>query len=154
MTHQTFSLTKTFHYTCWTITCVAKYFHKVFYQSTQIIYQLQLPIVTVILIEIENRHKVKTLTLPDCTTKKPYQKQKDLYSKVKNCSFKNLRHTSAKHKQYQAFPPDRRHKGNQSKVEEKRETLETYVIEAIKLTLNIGMGGYPSVLVGLVSVCH
>ena len=82
-----------------------------------------------ILIQIENRHKVNTLTLPGCTTKKSYQKQKDLFSKVKNCSFKNMRLTSAKHKQYQAFPPDRRHKGNQSNVEEKRETLETYVKE-------------------------
>ena len=45
-----------------------------------------------------------------------------------------MRLTSAKHKQYQAFPPDRRHRGNQSNVEEKRETLETYVIEATKLT--------------------
>ena len=35
-----------------------------------------------------------------------------------------MRLTSAKHKQYQTFPPDRRHKGNQSNVEEKRETLE------------------------------
>ena len=40
-----------------------------------------------------------------------------------------MRLTSAEYKQYQAFPPDRRHKGNQSDVEEKRETLETYVIE-------------------------
>ena len=78
MTHQKFSLTKTFHYTCWTITSVAKYFHNVFYQSTQIIYQLQLPLVRVILIQIENRHKVKTLTLPGCTTKKNSIKNKRL----------------------------------------------------------------------------
>ena len=41
-----------------------------------------------------------------------------------------MRLTSTKHKQYQAFPPDRRYGGNQSNGEEKRETLKTYVIEA------------------------
>ena len=84
-----------------------------------------------ILIQIENKYKVKTLSLLGCTLhyKKNPTNTKDLFSKVKNCSFKNMRLTSAEYKQYQAFPPDRRHKGNQSDVEEKRETLETYVIE-------------------------
>ena len=43
---------------------------------------------------------------------------------------------TAKHKQYQAFPPDKRHKENQIKVEEKRQILETYIVKETKLTGN------------------
>ena len=82
-----------------------------------------------ILIQIENKYKVKTLTWLHIALQQNPSKTKELFSKVKNCSFKNMRLTSAEYKQYQTFPPDRRHKGNQSDVEEKRETLETYVIE-------------------------
>ena len=89
MTHQKFSLTKTFYYTCWKTTCAAKYFHKVFYQSTQIIYQLQLPIVTVIFIQIENKYKVKILTLPGCTTKEnPIKNKKTCFLKLKTVAYK------------------------------------------------------------------
>ena len=57
-----------------------------------------------------------------------------------------MRLTSAKHKQYQGFPPDRRYRGNQSNVEEKKETLETYVIEATKLTATIEEALHESLL--------
>ena len=74
-----------FHYTKCTITCVAEYFLNVsFYQSTQIIQQVQLQIITLILIQIENKHNVNSLTLPSCT-------KKNFFFKFKNCRLQNLR---------------------------------------------------------------
>ena len=80
MTHQKFSLTKRFTTPKMYYNLLSKVLPQSLHQSTQIIYQLQLPIVTVILIQIEYKYKVKTLTYAI--------KQKDLFFKLKTVAFK------------------------------------------------------------------